>query len=410
MTTVLKNEQSGELDAFFQSPEMARLRQAHLRFDPFEALGITGRELSYSTLLAYFLRPSSGHRLGFAFLKAFFNAVLEETSDTASLVPFLAHVDDTDENSVRVWREWRSIDIVVTWNTGDRGDAVVAIENKIWAAEGWKQLARYQNELARQFPKALKAVIFLTPTGRSSDTKIVHPEVVPIEASYGAVQKALKLARDHSHAPEPVRHFLEAVESHVKEVIMGTGELKKAVHGVWANPEHARLLFELIKHRPGLENIRAEYEAGIKQGLMSVTENELDRGDNIGFSLYGTPTREVKFQVPSWCKAGLPLTIMLYHGTTEQRPAVRLFVRPETRSNAMTRLAEIDSDRIHSDFPPLRHWTHWCRVLREEDYPPDSYINDYSYSSETAQEAVHRALGLVDEIDGFLKKIRPQIP
>lgn len=51
---------------------------------------------------------------------------------------------------------------------------------------------------------------------------------------------------------------------------------------------------------------------------------------------------------------------------------------------------------IEEFFTPVRHWTYWHRIFREEDYPDSAEIADNAFDEETVQTAVGAVVALVE--------------
>src|SRR4051812_20213089 len=106
------------LQAFADDVDLQQLEDAISRFNIFEAIGATNKELRHSNFLAYLLDPGQSHGLSDRFARALLAhpKVLLELNDGESF----AHID--------VRREYRYTDILIIDHM--RG-YVVIIENKI---------------------------------------------------------------------------------------------------------------------------------------------------------------------------------------------------------------------------------------------------------------------------------------
>lgn len=134
-----------------------------LRFNIFSALRLSSLEQYHSLLLAFLLDPRASHDQGDRFLCGFVETVLglpcisESTSNTVVI---------TEESAQSFGR----LDIKLYLPHG----RILIIENKVYAAEGNQQLARYEDWLKIQpRPQSGEHVlVFLTPEGRKPQTSI----------------------------------------------------------------------------------------------------------------------------------------------------------------------------------------------------------------------------------------------
>ena len=127
-------------------------------FNIFKVLGITQAELKHSNMLAWLLDPNGNHQLGDSFLKLFLQELFINITPTFDVL--LA-----DLYKFEIYREWHRIDIFLIQRTEK---IIIAIENKITAAEGKDQLKRYRNLLDQNYKEEegwKKFFIFLSPNG-----------------------------------------------------------------------------------------------------------------------------------------------------------------------------------------------------------------------------------------------------
>lgn len=127
------------------------------RFSVFEALGVERLEFNHSRFIAYFLDPSRKHDQGTAFLNVF----LEKLE--------LKPIKSDDLSAIQIWPEYSSskgrIDLVIFTPR-----YVIALENKVGAAEQPNQLRRYKDWLNDLRCSREKYLVFLTPNGREGNT------------------------------------------------------------------------------------------------------------------------------------------------------------------------------------------------------------------------------------------------
>ena len=142
-----------------------RLRPS--KFNIFRALGCDYKEDAHSSLLAYLLNPSESHNQGLVFLRSFLKLVQEAANNQGkNLIIALPEgpVGWVCRKEMALPGSLGRTDIVV------RGPKFIAvIENKICAGDQDAQLARYWEfvDSNTEFEDSSKAVIYLTPDGRS---------------------------------------------------------------------------------------------------------------------------------------------------------------------------------------------------------------------------------------------------
>ncbi|MCL2722549.1 MAG: PD-(D/E)XK nuclease family protein [Treponema sp.] len=115
-------------------------------FNIFQTLRLQSDECSHSRVIAEFLNPNGSHGRGSEFLELFLN-LLEVNVNTQNLKKTQVKTEKSIENG--------RVDILITGN-----QTTIVIENKIYAADQPRQLARYREA----YPKA--TIIYLTLDGR----------------------------------------------------------------------------------------------------------------------------------------------------------------------------------------------------------------------------------------------------
>ncbi len=373
----------------------------------FCALGVERDELRHSDLLAALLRPRV-HRHAEPFLRLFLKEIADglrrHALGAATLLRRCEAASSGPILSIKVDRELDRIDLVLVVNTGD-GPLVFGIENKIDAAEGPQQVARYQRALQLAYPGCSSAVLFLTPSGRLSTTADDTAPVPYVPLGYGCLERVVaSLLADVPGTTAEHRVLTEFLD-HLRGSIMATKtdhKVEERVRAIWR--EHGTAAALLVAHRPKLADIQSAYEAGIRARF----------GSDVSFGHYPDKgeLREIKFQLKTWKAAGLPLTFMLYGYPPPSRmhPAVRVWVFEDDFARVAGKLQKWakatnakDGPAIDEEFRPLKFWSCWRRVLAEPDYPETSFCDDVSFGPETARWAVDHALALVE-------RLQPHVP
>ena len=148
--------------AFASDEALKQLEEALVRFNLFEAIGATHKELWHSDFLAFLLNPVQNHGLGGAFTRGLLTYAVPDLRDIASF----------DEAVVR--REHRYTDILID----DLAREIsVIIENKIWSPEAPGQLAWYWDTITAEHSSPTWNIygVFLTPKGANPSDPRYRP-------------------------------------------------------------------------------------------------------------------------------------------------------------------------------------------------------------------------------------------
>lgn len=141
--------------------EFRNLNQHLRRFNIFEAIGAVRGELRHSNFLSFILSPTRPHGIGSEFLLQFLrSAVSKLPSDRRPIQGLELILADLD--SAVLHREQDNIDLIIELS---HMKFAVLIENKIDAAVGVGQLARYKQAIKSRYPNYRYLFVLLTPDG-----------------------------------------------------------------------------------------------------------------------------------------------------------------------------------------------------------------------------------------------------
>ena len=156
-------EDSGDLDRL-----KCMLEERVGEVDIFAELGLHGKELFHSDLLAWLMRPEGSHGLGDRFLQGFVRLLngrpVIRAADRPTTKVRREEPLDYDGQSGR-------LDMLI-YNA--RANYVCAIENKVWSPERDNQLSWYRKVLERDYPGHRIDRVFLTPDGRDPEQDEEH--------------------------------------------------------------------------------------------------------------------------------------------------------------------------------------------------------------------------------------------
>lgn len=368
-------------------------------FDLVGSLGVGRNEVAHSRLLAALLDPRK-HRGAETMLRFLLRSILRLYDLEGGTGERLRTILGESWQRVEVRREFERIDIVVRI-LSQGGAVVVGIENKIDAAEGEEQLGRYQEALCRAYPKDAALLVFLTPTGREPTTaKASHPVRV-VQAGYAVIASAAEEALRKAESGSRDEHSLSEVVAHLKENVLNEDtEVKEMVRELWKS--HGRALRLAMKHRPRLEDVRDLYEALLRERFGNDAE--------ISYWHPRGGLREIKMVLQPWMEAGFPFEFIL-HVDGNGFALVRLLIWSEhfdARANDLREWADrveaSDPGLVNPDFPKVRGWWSWRRVLVEEDYPADAILDEQAFDEATAREAVEAVVKLHEKLEPHVKE------
>ena len=151
-------------------------------------------------------------------------------------------MESTRGAQAKVARELAHLDVLIDFPTLR---LVIAIENKIWAADQDKQIEGYQEALCTLYPHyQSRALVYLTPTGRESPTVNAHSSVPVYYMSYGEL--AALLGEYQTLATPPAAHFIGEFITHVGKTMSGDTELGQLCWNIFEQNQEA--YEHLVKH------------------------------------------------------------------------------------------------------------------------------------------------------------------
>lgn len=247
MTAAETKRLTAELHRFVvESADLRALEKELKRFNIFDVLKSKTNELRHSNILAWLMDPKANHGLGDLYLRRWLVAVCNNANRNEQEVALdPVEVDTTPFKTVKVFREWNHIDILLEIRTADNEQWVIAIENKVRSRQGADQLALYRGKVDKSFGDAHKRVyLFLT----MQDEEPLDGQFVA--TNYEAVHTALTICLDEmreSMAAGPVslvEHYMNILQ---EQFMKKTATVELAHRIYWAHREALDYLFD---HRP----------------------------------------------------------------------------------------------------------------------------------------------------------------
>lgn len=217
------------IDKLRSSPHYKKLAAYEPPFNPFEIAGVTHRELTHSSVLAWLLRDEANKEFRQSFVSWIRDRVrgvrdrtvaeAKKTNDDcdwdkfvvprnpedSSLKPKIVKTEEGDKTSrVDVFAHFESLKLIIS------------IEVKVWAGEQDAQVKRYQDLLCKDYPGYKKLVVFLTPTGWEPETADEYNVDVPVlTMSWSCISKIIReMRRDSGRSADRFRVHTDSFHIH----------------------------------------------------------------------------------------------------------------------------------------------------------------------------------------------------
>lgn len=139
---------------FVNNEKLSRIFGYLNKFNPIRTMKMEGMEIRHSAILAWLLDPRETHGLGDRFLKAFVAEALRDHSGLGA--PTALEVVQKDLRDAEIRREWRGIDIFISFPTLNWA---FVVENKFYSRQRKGQLAEYIGKVGAYFDSQGKVPI-----------------------------------------------------------------------------------------------------------------------------------------------------------------------------------------------------------------------------------------------------------
>ena len=330
-------------------------------FDPMEVLGVTGRELNYSSVLAWLLRDPVNKQFRQIFLSRI-DANLRVGLESKEDEPVVVEREYGDEEAGR-------IDVFANFH---ERKLVVAIEVKVWANEGQDQISRYQAFLSRRFADSSRVIVFLSPHGISPSTALESTGVPVVPMSWRDIADVIGECRGQGDEND----FRVQFRRHIcRSVLMTNEDERRIVIDLLRQGDNATTIRKIIDNLPNIGE--TEYIDRWRTIVSDVTSIPKDALQVQKYPKHRNDTRELWAKVPRWSEAGLPFTMMLYkYGNG----AVRVLLHRDEQPRVSGALGEFSksSEGVVGDYPPVARWSTWHSVLKShgnQEEPVETLID-----------------------------------
>ena len=245
-------------------PEMPQL-------DFLGVLGIHEWEAAHSNFLRWLLDSGGDHRTGDHFLRIFLQETAAQAENLGIVVASPDEIGAIDWSASNVYREEYYIDILIV---NPAAQFVCAIENKIGAPEGDRQLSRYRQVLENAYPDYIMHYVFLTPNGRQSQEKTEREFWVPL--GYATILELVdRTVADQGdfisrEARAALQFYATALRRHI---VPESTEIQRLARSIYL--EHSEAIELIYRHKPNFaEETKPIFRQAIAQHLGWIEEKE----------------------------------------------------------------------------------------------------------------------------------------
>lgn len=246
------------------------------RFNMFQVCGVDHYEIMHSAIIASFLNPKGNHGQKDKYLKTFISIVDDETGiETSSCSVYTEYV--TNEGR---------IDILIE----DKKGKAIIIENKVYAADQWEQLKRYDEFSKGKYGDGNYAIYYLT-LDKHDASKDSGDGIKYFRISYKEhILKWIEDCTKESATTPLIRETLIQYRNHIKQLTnqdMDTINKEALIDTMIKNPEEIAALFSMqedYKRRAFDKFVKPAFEDFCKEDNLIYGEcNLFEYGAEKGF-------------------------------------------------------------------------------------------------------------------------------
>lgn len=209
-------------------------------FCPFEAIGMVHQEIRHSNFLAYCLNPHKPHGFGDELLREFLYLVADEVET----LPSKLELSLMSLHNAEIRREWNHIDLLIHVPNEDGQEIVVAIEQKIHAAEGLGQLKRYTEVVRDHFENTTHTALIFLPKDATAPSESETWGQLSLQDVVSRFEIVANTRLTSAKGTPLLNQYIAMLRRH----IMPDNTLTELARKLWN--EHGEALDLLIEHRP----------------------------------------------------------------------------------------------------------------------------------------------------------------
>ena len=231
-----QNQEELDIEALerfiYKNDELATLESLSNKFNVFNALKISNREIRHSIFLAWLLDPLESHNLGDRIISELIQTINYISKSQGSKSISIFEADSCSFEDIEVRREWKNIDLLLIDNNRSR---FWLIENKIYSGEHSNQLKRYKEIANREFSNYEGFYFYLTIDGYYSS----DDDYVPI--SYSLISEVIEkvILNSNGYIDNDVKLFVRHYNDMLKTQIMEESEIQKICKDIYKKHKHA---------------------------------------------------------------------------------------------------------------------------------------------------------------------------
>jgi len=242
------------LESFLLDPDLELLEKKLSRFNLFDILNLTHKEVVHSSAIRWMLDPIESHGLGDYMLKKILKRIAIVNKDHPHLSMPPIEIDLLDLTDSIVQTEERLLggrrgDITIL---DERNKIYILIENKIWSSEEKGQTKAYVAEISKMYPLHKNFLVYLSPEGE-------YPEAEEfLRFSYQDLAEVLKdtlevKEDDLSHSS---KFLIEQFIRNIEDNILEEGEIQKLCQEIYR--KHRKAIERIIRDRPQNKQIYSD--------------------------------------------------------------------------------------------------------------------------------------------------------
>lgn len=204
-------------------------------FNIFSICGVNHYEVTHSAIIAEFLNPLGSHGQGLVFVKAFVESL--------HLQGFDFSFDGVVVTTEMVTPNGR-IDIVIS----NGSKQAIIIENKIYAADQWKQLKRYDEFAKIKYPNGYK-ILYLTLNGSDpNDEESLKVDYITISYKHHVIDWLLRckhLAIDKPLIRETLNQYIQHIKNLTNTIEMENNEKNSIIELLIKYPQETAKIINM---------------------------------------------------------------------------------------------------------------------------------------------------------------------
>lgn len=212
-------------------------------------------EMAWSRLFAYLLDSTQNHGLN----QSAFRKLVKQIPDLKLFSKSLPSETDTKIICVTEWKteSSRRIDILIKIiDTNGKINAILGIENKVDSGEQNDQIRDYQKSLNIAFPKIPKALLYLTPDGRFTETADDDLNCPCYSVSFETISNICEQIIPYTNGQGQV--FLSVLKNYIEKITNKQSMDKEAlqlIKKLYKDPDYRQAIKLISQYSPNIRSV-----------------------------------------------------------------------------------------------------------------------------------------------------------